>query len=609
MRHVRIVVVCSVVMLLALSGLPAAAETGALPADKLPPAIGRPADQSNAQRQSPPPPLQPDEEARDFADFGCWDDPIGDTFDRNFDPAFSPNADLIGHCLDYGRALLLLAAVQQPTAVEQDPVWQERDAFAQWNLDANGDDVADFIVIYQVFEGEFIWTVFDAVAPFGERCEGPAIQTDDGQYIAGPIPPSCLDFAVQLAVETFFAYNGVSDVAPNVEPFEEPVLRDFAEFQCPPSNDDLDADVVVLRISCGGGRTNAIDQAVAVSELLILDDGAAASVVLSRDDNFPDALAGSALTVSGATPLLFTYSPQSAAAAGVPSGRLAPATRRELLRVLDPGGLVYLLGGGSAIDLEVDEELRSLGYAPRRFAGGERTETAALVSAEVRRLIEDLSRTGFPDLRSVVIATAANWPDAVSSGQVASFWGMPVLLTNRDTLPLATIQALQRIRPEYIYVVGGEAVISRAIRDEIRQYATGSATRVSHCQGSSSCRVFGRTRTETSEAVARLNRFLFDQNQSNEFVAPDAGYAIAVNLWRQPDGFAHVLSAATLTGAFAGVFVAPSDLAGSQLDTVGRFFVCERLRGLNVFVLGGGPDLIADALGDTIRRLVRDGCG
>lgn len=93
----------------------------------------------------------------------------------------------------------------------------------------------------------------------------------------------------------------------------------------------------------------------------------------------------------------------------------------------------------------------------------------------------------------MLVTTGATWPDAVSAAARAGSVGAPVLLTRQGDLPAATREALGRLRPSSITVVGGSGVVSEAVLSALRGYTSGSVTRVA-----------GPDRYATSAAVARL---------------------------------------------------------------------------------------------------------
>jgi subtilisin family serine protease len=205
---------------------------------------------------------------------------------------------------------------------------------------------------------------------------------------------------------------------------------------------------------------------------------AARHAVLSRDDAFPDSLAGAPLSAGG--PLLFTR-----------TGALPTATAGELRRVLPAGATVYLLGGEAAIGAGVAGQVAGLGYRVVRLAGPSRVETALRVADEVRRL--------HPARREVLVARAygapdsptSGWADSVTGGAYGAAAGIPVVLTptdlGRDGRPHPALAAwLDRDRPSRSVVLGGDGAVGDAV-----------ATRLPN-----PARVSGAERTETAREVA-----------------------------------------------------------------------------------------------------------
>jgi subtilisin family serine protease/putative cell wall-binding protein len=321
-----------------------------------------------------------------------------------------------------------------------------------------------------------------------------------------------------------------------------------------------------VRVAWGGGTTDAVRQAVAVSQATF-DRGIAPYAVLARDDDFADALAGSSLAY-GIAPLLF----------GPRAGDLPPATAAELRRAVRSGGVVYLLGGTAALDARLDNQIRSIGLTPIRLFGPSREHTAVAVSQELRRVLE---RFGQAPSRAVLLATRSNWPDAVAAGSLGAAFGVPILLTPRADLHSATrdhLSALARSGPglSSIYVVGGPGVIADLAEQRARSVT-----------GARSYRLSGPARDATAVRVAEEFRFQLGQSSR-------PAYSIAVELDR-PDGFAHALSASVLAGSTFSVFVpvrAPS--AGNRLTNTTVASFC-RLG--NDALLAGDTDLLPDAIG------------
>ncbi|WP_421381957.1 cell wall-binding repeat-containing protein [Bacillus salacetis] len=165
------------------------------------------------------------------------------------------------------------------------------------------------------------------------------------------------------------------------------------------------------------------------------------SVILTRGDEFPDALAGSPLAYQMDAPILLNR-----------KGELLPEVRDELERL--DARKVIILGGPNAVPSEVEQDIASLGYAVERISGSTRFETAAKIAA---RLGDDAG--------PAVVANGRGFPDAMAIAPYAAQKGYPILLTEEDELPAATQEALAG-RSKTL-VIGGERVIQDAVYSEL----------------------------------------------------------------------------------------------------------------------------------------------
>jgi putative cell wall-binding protein len=152
-----------------------------------------------------------------------------------------------------------------------------------------------------------------------------------------------------------------------------------------------------------------------------------------------------------------------------------------------------LVGGGTAPAATVS-----------RIAGADRYATAAAVSAA----------TFTPGVPLVVLASGESFPDALAAGPVAAAGNGPVLLTRAASLPPQTATELDRLNPGRIVIAGGTAAVSQAVADAVKQYTSGSVTRVS-----------GADRFATAAA---LSASAFAPGVAIAFVATGAGFADAL---------------------------------------------------------------------------------
>ena len=335
----------------------------------------------------------------------------------------------------------------------------------------------------------------------------------------------------------------------------------------------------IERVKASGTTTDPIRQAAALSEFTF-EPVQALHAVIARADDFADALAGSALGF-GVGPLLFT----------TPTGPLAGPTRVELQRVLDTGGTVYLLGGTAALPPTLEGELRDLGYVPVRLAGPTRQETAVAVATA---LDDFLTSNEFVPPSFGIVATAFNWPDAVAVGAMGAWFGVPILVTSPDRLDAPVAEYLGTRSWDRIYVVGGTAAITEDVRRTIRD-ASGVAS-------GNVPRLAGVNRSATAVAVGQEFEDLYSEQFQLVFGAPSVpNIVVGVNL-RRADGFAHVLSASTLAGSVAGVFLPIEGEGGTEIDEAAQFYAC-RFPAFGVVI--GGSDVVADATATLMDELMR----
>lgn len=165
------------------------------------------------------------------------------------------------------------------------------------------------------------------------------------------------------------------------------------------------------------------------------------TVLVARGDSFADALAGVTLAHEKNAPILLTE-----------KNRLSAETKKEIERL--QAEEVVLLGGASAISLEVEDELKSLQLNTKRISGKDRYDTARLIA-------EELSLK--PD--TAIIAYGKNFPDALSIAPYAARMGYPILLTDKDFLPKASRSFLENVTDTI--VVGGEGVVSNSVLSEL----------------------------------------------------------------------------------------------------------------------------------------------
>jgi large repetitive protein len=160
-------------------------------------------------------------------------------------------------------------------------------------------------------------------------------------------------------------------------------------------------------------------------------------VILARDDVFADALAGSPMSKVFGGPVLLT-----------PSHSLGASAQAGIVRVLNPGDTVYILGGPAAISDGVLAQINALGFATVRIGGTDRYDTAALIAAKLSTS-EVISK--------VYLATGINFPDALAAASAAGSTNGVILLTADGVMPSATSGWLTAHAALPLLAVGGQA--------------------------------------------------------------------------------------------------------------------------------------------------------
>ncbi len=210
-----------------------------------------------------------------------------------------------------------------------------------------------------------------------------------------------------------------------------------------------DCPVTEERVS-GGTR---IETAVEVSKTSFPQPDSAETVIIAVASNYPDALAGGPLARVEDAPLLLTD-----------RTALNAATRAEIVRL--GASKAILLGGTAALAPEVQAALDGMGLVTERIAGGDRFDTARLISRRVPATTAYVTEGSNPN-------PSRGWPDAVAVSGLASFEERPILLVSRDRAPAATLEALAELQATEVVVVGGEVAVAASTAAALGDYVPG----------------------------------------------------------------------------------------------------------------------------------------
>lgn len=165
-------------------------------------------------------------------------------------------------------------------------------------------------------------------------------------------------------------------------------------------------------------------------------------VVLTRDDVVADAMVAVPLAKKYNAPILMTS-----------SNELNSIVLSEIQRL--KAKTVLIMGGEGAVSKQIEDALTSQGILTNRYAGVDRYDTSAQIAAAV----------GSPG--TVYLAYGYGEPDALAASALAAEQGIPILLTDTNTLPNSTKNELTTLAPRSIKLLGGTGVIGSGLEQSL----------------------------------------------------------------------------------------------------------------------------------------------
>lgn len=166
-------------------------------------------------------------------------------------------------------------------------------------------------------------------------------------------------------------------------------------------------------------------------------------VILASNQSFPDSLAAGALSYKLDAPLLLTY-----------PNNLRQSTIDTLSEL--QADKVLIMGGPGAVSDSVKTNLEQLGYEVHRLMGDDRFETAAAINDYIAK------RSG-----KVIVTSARDFPDALSVSAFAGSEQIPIVFVERNSIPEATQEFLNKYKFSKAIVVGGPGVVSDQVLKQL----------------------------------------------------------------------------------------------------------------------------------------------
>lgn len=266
------------------------------------------------------------------------------------------------------------------------------------------------------------------------------------------------------------------------------------------------------------------------------------TVILTSGEKFADSLCAGPLAKKYNAPILLTTSTS-----------INDNTLKELTRLQTKN--IIIVGGTGSVSANVENQLKSSGLTNiDRIGGKDRYETSVMIAKK-------LDKTD-----KAIIASGENFPDALSIAAVASKLGIPILLSNKDSLSQDAEQFIESNNIKQTYIVGGQGVLSSSIDKSLH----------------SPVRLSGSDRYETNLAI--LKQFYKDLNFDSIYLASGGG--------AEGNEFADALSGAALACKTSS----PILLTDKSIDKDLNEFIKTKLNVETKAVALGGKAVLSDSL-------------
>ncbi|WLR44313.1 cell wall-binding repeat-containing protein [Bacillus carboniphilus] len=177
-----------------------------------------------------------------------------------------------------------------------------------------------------------------------------------------------------------------------------------------------------------------------------LEDDSAKNIIISSGENYPDALAGGVLNSTHEGAMVLVNEDE----------KVLKNAEKEVARLLQDGGKVYILGGEKAVPKSI-ENFFDKDCDVERLAGETRIHTAMEIAEAANK-----------DSEEVFLAYGYSFADALSVTPAEAKHKMPILLTDeKHELNDDVKNYLEEHKVKKVTIVGGEAVVGKEIAKEL----------------------------------------------------------------------------------------------------------------------------------------------
>ena len=142
---------------------------------------------------------------------------------------------------------------------------------------------------------------------------------------------------------------------------------------------------------------------------------------------------------------------------------------------------------------EDDSDNQNISYDENKSDTSNTVNNTRLFGSNRYYTMQAVSQEGWADdsCDTVIVATGADFPDALAGSALAGLYGSPIILTNPNSLSPAARAEIIRLNPDHVIILGSANAVSDTVKASIESIvSSGNVTRV-----------YGSNRYGTSKAI------------------------------------------------------------------------------------------------------------
>lgn len=179
---------------------------------------------------------------------------------------------------------------------------------------------------------------------------------------------------------------------------------------------------------------------------------------------------------------------------------------------VDEGNINALKRGNAVIKVDAGGKSAQgnvrVAPAMQRIAGTTRYDTMSQI----------VQKEGLKQGQPVIVASGANYPDALASSSLAGALDATIVLTDPQSLSAQASERIAAIKPSRIIIAGGPAAVSQNVEQQLKQYSSNVK------------RYYGETRYDTSLALYKAGEQLGVKWGMVSLLATGDNYADALSI-------------------------------------------------------------------------------